>query len=71
MKSLLLILVLVLMTACGNSGGGGSQGSSIEPLKIDCSSKVKRDSLFDYAVSANTARNECNLSEDQAVQYVQ
>lgn len=71
MKSLSLIIMLVFVTACGKSGGDGSQGSHTEPLKIDCHSKVNRDSLIDYAVSANSARSECNLTEDQAVRFVQ
>lgn len=70
MKSLLLILVLILVTACGKSGGGGSTGSQIEPIRVDCQTEVKRDSLFDYAVSANNAQRDCNLTEEQAVQFV-
>ena len=70
MKSLLLIIVIVLVTACGKSGGGGSTRSQIEPIRVYCQSEVKRDSLMDYAVSANNLRRDCNLTEEQAVQFV-
>lgn len=70
MKSLLLIIVIVLVTACGKSGSGGSTGSHIEPIRVDCQTEVNRDSLIDYAVSANNARRDCNLTEEQAVQFV-
>jgi hypothetical protein len=72
MKTLLLIALLGLITACGKGGGGGATTATrTEPARFECSSPVKRDSLVDYAVSANKARTECNLSEEQAVQFVQ
>ena len=70
MKTLLLMIALVSITACGKGGGGGSQGRTVEPIQVKCDSKIERNSLMDYAVSANKARTECNLSEDQTVQFV-
>jgi hypothetical protein len=73
MKSLFLILILGMIAACGKSGGGGGDTPSarIEPIRIDCSSIVNRDSLVDYAVSAYKARKDCNLTEEEVVKFVQ
>jgi hypothetical protein len=72
MKSLCLILILGMITACGKSGSGGTTPAArIEPVRVDCSAIVKRDSLVDYAVSAHKARKDCNLSEEETLKFVQ
>lgn len=72
MKSIMLLIVLIFVTACGKGagGGGGSQNTTTEPLRINCSSKIEKENLTDYAVSSYRARSECNLTEDEATQYV-
>lgn len=72
MKALMIFSLLIVVTACGKggSGGGGQNTQSQNPVTINCKSVVKKADLLEAAASANRARKECNLSEDEAVEYV-
>lgn len=71
MKSLIVISLLVLTTACGKGGGAGTRGErSSNNVQVKCEIEVLRSDLTEIAASADKARRNCNFSEEEAVRFV-
>jgi hypothetical protein len=72
MKTIIFIALLTLLASCGKSGGGGSSSSNehTNELQVNCNSRRNREDLLWVARSANLARKECGLTEEEAIKFI-
>ena len=73
MKTIIYFALLTLLASCGKGSGDGSTTSreqNSNNVRVECNSLRNHKDLFSIAQSANLARQECGLTEDEAIKFI-